>query len=295
MSSAIILSLLGSVISLLLGEGSSLLAELMRQSPLLKIVLMLLLGGFALGLVGHLIGLWHATRMTALLHLEHGLILLARTREGVYKYQIGWHEIAPPEQSHHRNWLNQLSYLMHLITGGLGHTIALVLLDLPREYLLSHAFYPRRSIRIFTTQNLTREYAFFTLLTAFCLEHWLANGKLAYDAGYLPSEAAPFIVVDLRTRRVRAYPLRHVFLDETPYEYEDPESHNPDGSRVEADQSLPTPDENRSQRTVLPGFAVPYKNGYWVRAGWGLIARIEAGIKASETATQVPTEAPKPA
>ncbi len=295
LSSAIILGFLSSVLGLLFGEGSSLVAGLMRQSPLLKVGLTLVLMGIAFSLLVHLVGLWQATRTTTLLHPERGLILLSRVRDGVYLHEVRWHELEPPMESHHRNWLSAFTTFLHLLSGGISHAIAMVLLDNPREFVLGHTTYPNKPIRIITTQGIERERAFFSLLSAYCLKAWLANGRITYDPDYLPSPERPFIVVDLATRQARAYPTRLVLLDETPYEYRTPESYNPDGTRVERDSSLKTPSEQVPDSSILlPAYAVPYEKGYWLRAGWNLISKLEARLKASETATQLPESAPKP-
>jgi len=314
LSSVIVLSLIGSILGLLLGDGSSWVGQLMRAVPFLQVVLTVLLVAFALSLVGHLVGLWQATRASVVLHPERGVILLRRARDGVYLHQIGWHELAPPLPPRRQNWLNLLTHLVHLASGGLSHAIALVLLDTPTEYHLIRTTAPNQPIRFFTTISSFREGAFLSILSAHCLDTWMASGRITIDPEFAPTHERPILIVDLTTCKLRAYAKNQVILDEKPYEYESAESHNPDGTRVEPDQSLPPPAEREptddteyqpigrqriakagAVQVYLPIFAVPYKNGYWVRAGWNLIAKLESRRKASETASQMPDNQPRPA
>ncbi len=241
--------------------------------------------------------LWLLTRLRLVL-TDSGILLFYRRGGRVYLDRMDWGELEPPVPSRSHWLLSLLRAIGHLLAIGGLHWLALILPGPAREVCLRSLFNPARRWIIPVSTLIITPTELLTWLAVYAAPRWLSNGQIAIEPGYEPTPERPFLALDIDRRLLRAYAFRDVLLDEVPMDADSvlngmlpphwlrPESTNPDGTRVEADFTLePAPPLRRNGSLRLPVFALPYGKGYWLRADWNLIARIEARRRASEIAS----------
>ncbi|MCS7300944.1 MAG: hypothetical protein NZ556_05250 [Fimbriimonadales bacterium] len=217
----------------------------------------------------------------------------------VYFERMSWQECFPTEPP--RGWrvLEALSTLVHLFTHIGLQGLTILLPDQVYELRLRSRVDARRVWQLALVGAQYQPHVALSRIACYALPYWLQSGAVRIELGYEPSPERPFLALDLRTRTLRAYAFREVRLEEGSMRWEiRRESLNPDGSRVESDHSLDA-DAAHAERALrkqvevyeLPAFAMPYQ-GYWLRADWGIIKRIESRRAASETAV-LPTLTPQ--
>lgn len=277
------------------GDGLGFWKRLSEVIPFGKFVLRVLLVLIAYVLVRQVMQLWQATRMCLLVRGSSGLTLVSRRGASTRMLHLGWHEVAPPVPSKRFSLSGCLFYLLSLVSGGLAHTLLHALFEDLRELMLVRRRWQTKPLRyVYIPSTLSyplnlggsserstpSETVLLTACAQYGLKPWLADGTIQIDEGYSPSPERPFLALDLKTRRLRAYPLHQVLLDEQPYEV----SHLLDGSQ----------EGSPASKQRLPGFALPYEHGYWIRADWNLISTLESRLRASESTTSVPQASPQP-
>ncbi|BCW95809.1 MAG: hypothetical protein KatS3mg018_1291 [Fimbriimonadales bacterium] len=247
----------------------------------------------------HLWLTWRAAHV-ALVLTPAEAYLYQRRGGRVYLERMPWQECLPPEPVRGQQILETLGALAHIVMHAGLQMLAFLIPDQVYEVRLRSRLDADKRWRVALVGAQYHPRFVLTELAMFALPHWLQSGQVVVEQGYEPSAERPFLALDMQTRTLRAYALREVRLPEPSIELSvRPESHNPDGSRVESDHTL-EPDaagaahaeQRRLREARLPAFAVPYGD-YWLRAEWGLIARIERCRAASETAL-TPDTAPKP-
>ncbi len=286
------------VLKLVVGKASDdfiLLKWLSEVVPFGELLFRIVLVLIAYALIRHAVNLWRATHTCLLVRGSSGLTLVSRHGASTRMLHLGWHEIDSPVPSKTFSLSGCLFYLLSLISGGLLHTLLHTLFEETNELVLMRRRLQAKPLRyVYVPSTLSHSFGGggadvplaspeTVLLTACAqqgLKRWLADGTVQIDAGYSPSPERPFLALDLKTRRLRAYPLHQVLLDEQPYEV----SHLLDGSQ----------EGSPASKQRLPGFALPYEHGYWIRADWNLISTLESRLRASESTTSVPQASPQP-